>query len=89
VGGEGDLTAVVVELNCPEHGLERYKIKIIKKYNIERDNITLKFRTRPRYELQGIVVGKNVQQEELTECLMQYFRDTGIMKNVRAIRFQV
>jgi hypothetical protein len=89
VGGEGDLTAVVVELNCPEHGLERFKIKVIKKYNIERDNITLKFRTRPRYELQGIVVGKNVQQEELTECLMQYFRDTGIMKNVRAIRFQV
>jgi hypothetical protein len=89
VGGEGGLAAVLIELNCPEHGLERFKIKVIKKYNIDRDIIALKFRTRPRHELQGIVVGKNVQQEELKECLMQYFRDTGIMKNVLSIRFQV
>jgi len=83
------LTAILVELNCPEHGLERFKIKIIKKYNVDRDIIALKFRKRPRYELKGIIVGKDVQQEELTERLMQYFKDAGIMKNVLRIKFQI
>jgi len=69
----------MIEVNCPDHGLERYKVKIIKKYNIRHEEIVPKFRTRPRYELSGIVIGRNISYETAKEYLEQYLnRSTGL-----------
>jgi len=78
-----------IELYCPEHGLERYRIKIIKKYNINPHMIRLKFRTRPRKGVSGVVIGRKVNYTELRDHLVQYFRETGLMDRVLSIRLQV
>jgi hypothetical protein len=76
----------MIEVNCPDHGLERYKVKIIKKYNIRHEEIVPKFRTRPRYELSGIVIGRNISYETAKEYLEQYLnRSTGLY-SVMSIR---
>ncbi|MBS7615699.1 hypothetical protein KEJ45_00655 [Candidatus Bathyarchaeota archaeon] len=83
------MTSIWIELKCPDHGLERFKVRIIKKYNIKPDEITPKFRTRPKYELSSIVVGRNVQYNQLTDYLVRYFEETGLKDRVLSIRLQV
>ncbi len=78
-----------VEFKCPEHGLERFKIKVIKKYNVTPELIAPKFRTRPKYELSSVVVGRNVNERDIQDYLMQYFRETGLMDKVLSMRMQV
>ena len=82
-------TSLWVEFKCPEHGLERFKIKVIKKYNVTPELIAPKFRTRPKYELSGVVVGRNVNERDIQDYLMQYFRETGLMDKVLSMRMQV
>jgi len=83
------VTNLWVEFRCPEHGLERFKIKVIKKYNVNPALIMPKFRTRPKYELSGIVVGRNVQETEITDYLAHYFREAGLMERVLSMRLRV
>lgn len=78
----------MVELNCPDHGIERYKVKIIKKYNVKNEEIMPKFRTRPRYELSGIVIGRNVSYEAAKDYLEQYLNKSIIFSSVMSIRLQ-
>lgn len=87
--GRGQLTAVWVEMSCPEHGLERFKIKVIKKYNVSKELIEPKFRTKPRHELAGVVVGKDVNHTEVREYLMEYFKEAGMIDKVLSMRFQM
>jgi len=75
-----------VEMSCPEHGLERFKIKVIKKYNVNKELIEPKFRTKPRHELASVIVGKDVQQYEVRQYLMQYFREAGMMDKVLSMK---
>ena len=82
-------TSLWVEFKCPEHGLERFKIKVIKKYNVTPELIAPKFRTRPKYELSGVVVGRNVNERDIQDYLMRYFRETGLMDKVLSMRMQV
>lgn len=82
------MTSLLVELKCPQHGLERFKIKVIKKYNITPDIIKPKFRTRPKYELSGIIVGRNVSPTEAKDYLVQYFRETGLIDRIVSIKLQ-
>jgi len=83
------LASLWIELKCPEHGLERFKVKVIKKYNIKPDEIMPKYRTRPKHELSGIVIGRNVKYNELTDYLLSYFKETGLIERVVSLRFQV
>jgi hypothetical protein len=83
------LASLWIELKCPEHGLERFKVKVIKKYNIKPDEIMPKYRTRPKHELSGIVIGRNVKYNELTDYLLNYFKETGLIERVVSLRFQV
>lgn len=80
---------LLVELKCPEHGLERFKIKIIKKYNVNPEVIIPKYRTRPKCEISGIIVGRNVENTEITDYLLQYFRNSGLIDRVLSIKVQV
>jgi hypothetical protein len=80
------LVSLVIELNCPDHGVERYKVKIIKKYNIKNEEIMPKFRTRPRYELSGIVIGRNISYETAKEYFEQYLSKSAALNSVMSIR---
>lgn len=68
--------------------MERYKIKIIKKYNIASENISLQFRTRPRYEVSSVVIGRNVSYERAREYLLQHLNDLAISNGLMSIRLQ-
>lgn len=83
------MASLVVEANCPEHGIERYKVKIIKKYNIGPEKIMPKYRSRPRHELSGIVIGKNISYEAAREYLKQYLNDSSRLTGIMSIRLQV
>jgi len=83
------LAAIWVEMTCPEHGLERFKIKVIKKYNVQKELIEPKFRTKPKHELSGVIVGKDVGNNEVRQYLVHYFREAGMMDKVLSMRFQV
>ena len=78
-----------MEMSCPEHGLERFKIKVIKKYNVNKELIEPKFRTKPRHELAGVIVGKDVQQNEVRQYLVDYFREAGMMDKVLSMKMQL
>jgi hypothetical protein len=78
-----------VEYRCPEHGYERFKIKVIKKYNVNPNVIIPKFRTRPMLELGSIIIGRRVGQNETRDYLIQYFKETGLMDRVLSIKIQV
>ena len=82
------MTVLWVELNCPEHGFERFKIKVIKKRNVRKESIAPIFRSRPKCELSGVVIGKDVEYREVREYLMEYFRQTGMVERILRIRMQ-
>jgi len=68
---------------CPEHGLERFKIRIVTKFNIKADTITPKFRSRPEAGGLGcLLVGRNVSNKEIEDYLVQYFRQKGWMEAI-------
>lgn len=83
------MTFIQVELTCPEHGLERFKIKVVKKYNVNKETIEPKFRTKPRHDLSGLIVGRDVSSLEIRDYLAQYFREAGMLDKVLSMRFQV
>jgi hypothetical protein len=78
-----------VELRCPKHGLERFNIKIIKKYNVSPELIAPKFRTRPKREMSGIIVGRKVSTSEMQDFMIQYFRQTGMIDKVIGLKLQL
>jgi hypothetical protein len=88
-GARGKMANFQVELRCPEHGLERFNIKVIKKYNVSPEIIAPKFRTRPRREMSGIIVGRKVSTNEMQDFMMQYFKETGMIDRIVALRLQV
>ena len=83
------MAAIWVEMNCPEHGLERFKIKIIKKYNVNKELIEPRFREKPRHELAGYTIGKNVNYEDVREQLKEYYKGEGTFGNLLSMRLQV
>ena len=72
------MTSLLIEAKCSIHGIERYRIKIIKKYTIAPNAIKPKFRTRPKYGLSGIIIGRNVTYEEAKEYLLQNLDRLGL-----------
>jgi hypothetical protein len=83
------LATFQVELRCPEHGLERFNIKIIKKYNVTPELIAPKFRTRPKHEMSGIIVGRKVSHNEMQDYMMHYFKETGMIDKLIALKLQI
>jgi hypothetical protein len=80
--------SLMVEATCPEHGMERYKIKIIKKYNINPEKIMPKYRSRPRHELSGVVIGKNISFETARDYVLRYLNESAQQNTVMSIRLQ-
>jgi hypothetical protein len=69
--------------------LERFNIKIIKKYNVSPQLIAPKYRTRPRHEMSGIIVGRKVSRSEMQDYMLQYFKETGMIDRLIAFKLQV
>ncbi len=84
--GRKEMANFQIELRCPEHGLERFNIKVIKKYNVTPELIAPKYRTRPRREMSGIIVGRKVSPAEMQDFMIQYFRETGMIDKVVAFK---
>jgi hypothetical protein len=76
----------MIEVNRPDSGIERYKVKIIKKYNIKHGEIMPKFRTRPRHELSGIVIGRSISYETAKEYVERYLDQSAALNSVMSIR---
>jgi len=82
------LTSLWVELKCPEHGLERFQIKIVKKFNVKCDTITPKFRNRPTVgDLSCLLIGRNVSDREIENYLTSYFRKKGLIETILRMKF--
>lgn len=84
------LVSLLVEMKCPEHGLERFKIKIVRRFNVKPDTITPKFRTRPTTgDLSGLLVGRNVSHKQIQSYLHDYFRRKGMMEAILGMRLVI
>jgi len=91
--GKGDgyvLTSLLVEMKCPEHGLERFQIKVVKKFNVKQDTIMPKFRSRPTSgDLSSLLVGRGISNRQCEEYLTNYFREKGMFEAILRIKMQV
>jgi hypothetical protein len=83
------MAAMWVEMKSPEHGLERIKIKVIRKYNVNKELIEPKYREKPWHGLAGVIVGKSVGHEEVRQYLVDYFTESGMIDNVLSMRLKV
>jgi len=77
---------LLVEFICPSHGLERYTVKVIKRFNITPHEITPKFRTKPKHELSGIIIGRNVNEKEVRKFFENYLRKKGLWERVLSLK---
>ncbi len=85
--GESEVASLLVEFKCPEHGLERFRIKIIKRFNMAPDTILPRFRTRPKAgEIKFLAVGRNVTNTEIERYFVNYFREKGLWDQVLRMR---
>lgn len=82
------MVSLMIEANCPEGGIERYRVKIIQKFNIKQEEIVPKFRTRPRHELSGIVIGKNISYETARDYVLRYLNESAQLNTIMSIRLQ-
>jgi hypothetical protein len=84
--GRRTVASLMIEVNRPGSGIERYKVKIIKKYNIKHEEIMPKFRSRPRHELSGVVIGKNISYETAKQYVERYLDQSAFLNAVVSIR---
>ena len=84
------LVSILIEMSCPTHGLERFKVKIIKRFNIASSQIMPKLRSKPvRGELSSLYVGRNVTYNEAKDYLIDYFRERGMLEEILRMRISV
>ncbi|MEM4733127.1 MAG: hypothetical protein QXD70_01195 [Candidatus Bathyarchaeia archaeon] len=77
------MQGVWVEFNHPRYGLERYKIKVVRKFNVPTDTIApIPNRRRDQEYINSIVVGRGVSEEEIMNYMVEYFKRTGMLDKV-------
>lgn len=75
-------------MRCPNHGLERFRVKVVKRYNMVADEIKPKIRSRPKPGISCLYVGRNIDKEEALNYLIGYFRTQGIWENILKMRIE-
>lgn len=84
------MTYMLIEMSCQKHGFERYKVKIITRFNIASGQIMPKLRTKPiRGELSSLYVGRNVTYNEVKDYLVDYFRERGTLNEIIRMKLLV
>jgi len=80
------VTSVLVEVIHPKYGFGRYKIKIIKKYNLVADAIKPKLISKCPGEISRVYIGRNVRTEDVKKYLINYFREKNMLEAVTKIK---
>lgn len=80
------MRALLIEMKCPRHGLERFSIKVIKKFNMPKRNIKPLFRNHPSYGLSSVLVGREVTEEVIEKYIRQYLERRGYMEFILTIK---
>jgi hypothetical protein len=81
------LTSILIEMRCPRHGFERFRVKLIKRFNITSDEIVPKLRRKPTLdEICLLYVGRNVSYDEAKNYLISYYRERGMLEEIVRIR---
>lgn len=84
------LVSILIEMSCPKHGLERFKVRIVKRFNIASGQIMPKLRSKPvRGELSSLYVGRNVTYNEVQDYLVDYFREKGMLQEIVRMKLLV
>jgi len=84
------LASLWVEMKCPEHGLERFRIKIVKRFNMNPSTIMPKYRSRRKASgLSRLLVGRDVSSQEIEDYLIKYFREKGLWKSILKMKLEV
>lgn len=83
------MASIMVEMNRPEYGLERFKVKVKEKQNVRSDTVEVEFRTRPYKEVASIVIGSNKTVYDAQDKLIEYYKNVGIMSYVLSMRAQL
>jgi hypothetical protein len=76
------MRALLVEIICPDHGLERFRIKVKRKFNMPKNSIILKFRSKPHKEVSCILVGRNVTRKEIEKFVLEYLQKDWMYNNL-------
>jgi hypothetical protein len=67
-----------VEYNCPRHGLERWRIKVLKLWNVGMKEIIPRYGENKGAFMKNLRVGPDVTSRELEDFLVRYFYDRGL-----------
>jgi len=78
----------IVEVKCPTHGFERFRVKVVKCFNMPSKGIEPHLRSKPKYSLSYIRVGRNVTTNEIEDFLIEYFRERGIWDSILSLKMQ-
>ncbi|MGB8779118.1 MAG: hypothetical protein WCD81_00525 [Candidatus Bathyarchaeia archaeon] len=81
------MVSLLIETHCPQHGYERFRIKVIKKPNVPSEEIKPKFRSRPKPDLSSVIVGRRVTDYQIQEYVGKYLKTTGVWNNIVSMRF--
>jgi len=76
------MKGLFVELKCPEHGLERFTIKVKRKFNMPSNEIKLVFRQKPRTNLSYVLVGRYVDEKYIEHYVKKYLRERGLWERI-------
>jgi hypothetical protein len=71
-----------IELKCPAHGLERFTVKVKRRFNMPSDLIKPRFRSRPTYEISCLLVGRNVDEARIQSYVINYLREKGLWERI-------
>ena len=81
------MVSILIEVKCPQHGFERFRVKIIKRFNIASNKIMPKERSKPKHgEISRLYVGRNVNYSEVKNYLINYFRERGMLEKIVRMR---
>jgi len=81
------MTSYAVEILCNKHGLERFRVKIVKRFNMPSNIIMPELSQRPSIgEIKCIYVGRNVSNKEVEGYLVNYFREKGLLEKIVKMR---
>ena len=81
------MTSYAVEILCNKHGLERFRVKIVKRFNMPSNMIVPELSQRPSIgEIKCIYVGRNVSNKEVEGYLVNYFREKGLLEKIVKMR---
>ena len=81
------MTSFAVEMRCNKHGFERFRIKIVRKFNMPPNIIVPELSRRPTVgEIKCIYVGRGVSNKEVEQYLVDYFRQKGMLEKIVNMR---